>query len=220
MTIAAPSTLWTTTKKTPLVHVFAQFDVPVGEVNEVFPTVVPVQAEVDLHKRPPFRAAWACGRGACRPPAACGWPCCVLHSMQEQTMFSHVVGPPRSRGMTWSRFKSLRSKTSPQYWQVFLSRSKMLCRVNLTSFFGSRSYINSRMMRGTRMRKEMVWTDSSCGALSERSRHSLKIEGAERAVLVVQDDLRMALKQQREGAAGGADVDRLPQPVQHQHVLV
>src|SRR5271156_4251443 len=115
-------------------------------------------------------------RMRCRP-ASCGVRLAlrVLHSMHEHTMFSQVVGPPRSRGTTWSRFKSLRSKTSPQYWQVFLSRSKILCRVNFTSFFGIRSYMNNRMMRGTRMRKEMPWTDSSCGALAETSRHSEKL---------------------------------------------
>ena len=37
----------------------------------------------------------------------------VLHGMHEHTMFSHVVGPPRSRGMTWSRFRSFRSNVSP-----------------------------------------------------------------------------------------------------------
>ena len=37
-------------------RIFAQLDVPVGEVNEVFPTVVLLQAEADLHERAPFRA--------------------------------------------------------------------------------------------------------------------------------------------------------------------
>jgi hypothetical protein len=30
----------------------------------------------------------------------------------------------------------------------------------------------------------------------------------------------VALKKQREGAPGGADIDGLPQPVQNKHVLV
>src|SRR3954466_4508786 len=109
--------------------------------------------------------------------ASCGvrLALCVLHGIHEQTIFSHVVGPPRSRGMTWSRFKSLRSKTWPQYWHMFLSRSKMLCRVNLTSFFGNRSNITSRITRGTRMRKEMVLTDSGWGSRSEKSYHSVKL---------------------------------------------
>src|SRR5262245_49692941 len=72
-------------------------------------------------------------------PASCGvrFAFSVLHSMHEHTIFSHVVGPPRSRGSTWSRFRSFRSHVLPQYWHVFLSRSKMLCRVNLTSFLGT-----------------------------------------------------------------------------------
>src|ERR1017187_9563447 len=38
----------------PLLHVLAQLDVPVGEVNKVLPTVVVMQAEVDLDERPPL----------------------------------------------------------------------------------------------------------------------------------------------------------------------
>src|ERR1039457_6964855 len=38
----------------PLFHILAQLDIPVGEVNEVFPTVVPVQGEVDLDERSPL----------------------------------------------------------------------------------------------------------------------------------------------------------------------
>jgi len=48
----------------------------------------------------------------------------------------------------------------------------------------------------------------------------LKIEGAERAVGMGQHRLGMALKEQRQRPAGGADVDRLPEPVQHEHMLV
>ena len=48
----------------------------------------------------------------------------------------------------------------------------------------------------------------------------LKVESAKRAVRAVNDDLRLTLKQKCERPAGGADVDGLPQPVQNQHVLV
>ena len=140
--------------------------------------------------------------------------------MQEQTMFSQVVGPPRSRGMTWSRFRSLRSKILPQYWQVFLSRSKMLCRVNLTSFFGSRSNISSRMTRGMRMRKEMVVNGFRMRLLPGKIVPLAEIEGVERAVVAVEHGLRVALKQQRQRPARGADIDRLPEAIQHQHMLV
>ena len=35
-------------------NVFSKFDVPVGEINEMLPTVVAVEREIDLHKRTPF----------------------------------------------------------------------------------------------------------------------------------------------------------------------
>ena len=54
----------------------------------MFPAVVPVQAEIDLHERPHF------GRFGLRmrcSPASCGVRLAflVLHSTHEQTMFSH-----------------------------------------------------------------------------------------------------------------------------------
>jgi len=101
-------------------------------------------------------------------------PLRVLHGIHEQTTFSQVVVPPRSRGTMWSRLRSLRSKSSPQYWQVFLSRSKTLCRVNFTSFFGSRSNTSSTITRGIRILNEMVVTNSWSGAFVDRSRQLSK----------------------------------------------
>jgi len=48
----------------------------------------------------------------------------------------------------------------------------------------------------------------------------LEIKSAEGAVGIVHHHLRLALEEQGEGAAGGADVDGLPEPVQNQDVLV
>ena len=48
----------------------------------------------------------------------------------------------------------------------------------------------------------------------------VKAEGIERAVLGAQDNLGMALEEQSEGTTGGAYVDRLPQSVEYQHMLV
>ena len=36
-------------------QILAQLDVPVGEVDEVLPAIVLVEAEIDLHERPPLR---------------------------------------------------------------------------------------------------------------------------------------------------------------------
>ena len=35
-------------------HILAQFHIPVGQVHKMAPTVVAMQREIDLHKRPPF----------------------------------------------------------------------------------------------------------------------------------------------------------------------
>ena len=48
----------------------------------------------------------------------------------------------------------------------------------------------------------------------------VKIESAERAVVAVDHDLRLALKKQGQRAPGRADIDRLPEPVQNQNVLI
>jgi len=79
----------------------------------------------------------------------------VLHSMHEQTMFSHVVGPPDpARHMI--QIQILRSKHRPQYWHVFRSRSNMLYRVNFTSFLGNRSNNSRTITRGMRILNEIV----------------------------------------------------------------
>src|SRR5690606_19312455 len=83
-----------------------------------------------------------------------------LHLMQEHTMFSHVVLPPRSRGITWSRLSSSVGKTLAQYWQVALSRSKTLPRVSFSSLEGSLSNHVSRITRGSRITVRGVCTAS------------------------------------------------------------
>ena len=103
--------------------------------------------------------------------ASCGrrFPFRVLQGMQEQTTFSQVVCPPRSRGRTWSMFRLLRSKRFPQYWHVFLSRSKTFSLVNLTSFFGSRSKRDRTIIRGILILREMVCSILGSGLEIEKS---------------------------------------------------
>lgn len=48
----------------------------------------------------------------------------------------------------------------------------------------------------------------------------LKIKSAEGAIGVFHHHLRVALKEKRERPTSSADIDRLPEPVQHQNVLV
>src|SRR5260221_4193311 len=101
-----------------------------------------------------------------RMPTWCGrrLPFFVLHAIQEHTIFSHVVWPPLSRGSTWSRFRSRFSKTLPQYWQGFLSRSKMVARGDFTPFFDRRSENNSTPVPPTGLLYSVVCHISSSGS--------------------------------------------------------
>ena len=58
------------------------------------------------------------------------------------------------------------------------------------------------------------------GFLSREVLPLCEAEGLKRAVVTVEDRLSVPLKEERQSAARGANVDRLPQPVQHEHVLV
>ena len=71
-------------------------------------------------------------------------------------------------------FRLDRSKSVPQYWQVFLSLSKTFNRVNLTSFFGSRSKRQRTMILGTLILSEMVWSILGSGLESEKCRQLKK----------------------------------------------
>ena len=100
----------------------------------------------------------------------------VLHVMQEHTIFSQVVGPPRSRGHNVIQIQILAFKYLAAILAGIRSRSKILCRVNLTSFLGSRSKNTSKITLGTRILKEMVWMLSGCGSCWEKSCHWVKLK--------------------------------------------
>ena len=100
-------------------------------------------------------------------------------------------------------------------WQVLLSRSKTLCRVNFTSFFGSRSKARSTMTRGTRIFHEMVVTIScsASGAEMEKVEPAREIMRRKVILLIGRDDLRVPLVEKRKGTTRRADVHRLPKAV-------
>src|SRR5262249_39845434 len=87
-------------------------------------------------------------------PASCGrrLPFKRLQLEHAVTTFSHVVRPPRERGMTWSKVSSGEVCGSWQYWQMKRSRRKTLNRVKA----GRRAvgmYSLSAMTLGTRISK-------------------------------------------------------------------
>src|SRR5690606_753023 len=72
----------------------------------------------------------------------------ALHDLQHATTFSQLVGPPRLRGMTWSRVRS--DVCVPQYWQLCSSRLNTFLLLNATRCLkGARTKRFSLMTLGT-----------------------------------------------------------------------
>ena len=135
-------------------------------------------------------------------------------------MFSQVVGPPRSRGSDVVEVQILAVKNFAAILAgVFVALKNVVPRE--LHFLFRHPVIHEQQNDARDADAEGNGVD---GFLVRRGFGKAapfgKIKSAERAVRLVHHDLRLALKQQREGAAGGADVDRLPQPVQHKHMLV
>src|SRR5580765_4157259 len=74
-------------------------------------------------------------------PASCGrrLPLRVLTCLLDHTRFSHVSGPPRERGTTWSRLPSSGRSNAPVYWQRLPSRSRMARAQSFGRFLGTRA---------------------------------------------------------------------------------
>jgi|GEM_PF-3632335 len=97
------------------------------------------------------------------------FPLRALQGRQELTTFSHVVLPPLSLGKTWSRLRSSRWNVFPQYWHLFLSRSKIPCRVNFISLLGNLSNRSSMMILGIRILSETLCIIPGPGFSLEKS---------------------------------------------------
>src|ERR1022692_4917555 len=63
----------------------------------------------------------------------------VLTCLLDHTRFSHVSGPPRERGTTWSRLPSSGRSNAPVYWQRLPSRSRMFFALSFGRFLGTRA---------------------------------------------------------------------------------
>ena len=124
-------------------------------------------------------------------------------------MFSHVVGPPRSRDDV-VQIQILPVKYAPAVLaHVFVALKNVVTRE--LHFLLGQPVIDEQQNDARHTDAEGNGAD---GFLRRRVFGNvapfLKIEGVKRAVLGVDDDLRLALKQQYERPACGADVDRLP----------
>src|SRR6185312_7090644 len=144
-----------------LPDVFAQLHVPIRQIHEVLPAVVLMQAEIDLHEWPPFRAF----RFAHQVHARFLRRAIRLERIALDARADNVL--PRRRAAAIARNDVIEVQVLPvENMAAVLARVfvalENIRRVNFTSFFGMRSNTTSRITRGMRMRKEMVLIDSGC----------------------------------------------------------
>ena len=185
----------------------------------MLPTLVPVQREIDLHERPPF--------GALR-----------FADEVQAGLERRVVGLARVAG------DARADDVFPRRWAAAVARDdvvevQILSLENLAAILaGVLVALENVVPRELHflLRHPVIHEEQNDlrHADAERDRVDgfvvrriggdvapfVEAEGAERAVGIVHHHLGLALKKKRERAAGGADIDRLPEPVQNQDMLV
>jgi len=185
----------------------------------MFPAVVLVQGKVDLHERPPFRAL----RLAHQVHAGLERRAVGLAGVARDARADDVF--PRRRAAAVARddvieIQILPIKNFPAILAgVFVALKDVV--PGELHFLLRHPVIHEEQ---DDFRHADAKGDGVDGILVRRIGGDvapfLKAEGAERAVGIVHHHLGLALKEKRERAAGGADVDCLPKPVQNQNMLV
>jgi hypothetical protein len=183
------------------------------------PTVVPVQREVDLHERPPFRPL--------------GFAHEVHAGLERRAVgFARVARDARAHDVLPRRRAA--AVAGDDVIQVQFAAVENFAAILAGVFVALENVMPGEFdfllghpvihEQQDDFRHADAEGDGVDGFLVRHAGGNvapfLEAEGAERAVRVVHDDLRVALKQKGERPAGGADIDCLPEPVQHEDVLV
>jgi len=175
----------------------------------MFPTVVPLQAEVDLHERTPLRSLWFADEvhsGFLR--RAVGLLRVALDAGADDVLPSRRPATVARDDVVQIQILAVKNFAAVLAG-VFVALKDVVAR-ELDFLFGH-PVIHEQQNDARHADAEGNGAD---GFLVRRALGKiapfLKVEGAERAVLGVDDDLCLPLKKQCECAAGGADVDRLP----------
>lgn len=185
----------------------------------MFPTVVLGQSEIDLHKRTPFGPLGFANQvqaGFLR--RAVGF-CGIALNARANNVF------PRRRAATVAGNDVVEIQIFAVKMMAAILTHIFVALKNIVArefdFFLGQPVVNHQQnnpwnadAEGNRMDRFFV------RRIFRKVAPLIEIERAERAVLVVKDDVRLSLKKQSQRAARCADIHGLPKPVQHKHVLV
>ena len=199
--------------------VFAEFDVPVGEVEEVFPTVVLVEAEIDLDEGAPFGALG-------------------LADEMEAGFLGRVVGLagvtgnagaddifPGGGAAAVARDDVVEVQIFPVEDVAAVLAGVVIALEDVVA--GELDFLLRETIKDHEQDDagdadfERDGADAfGVGLLGGEILPLAEAIGLKGTVLGVENDMGVTFKEQGEGPTGGADVDRLPQAVEHQHMLV
>ena len=196
----------------------AQFHVPIGHIEEMLPTVVMVHAEVDLHERPPLGTpgladeahpglggslvGLACIAGDARadnvlpgrrPAAVARDHVIEIQILPLETPAAVLAGVPVSL-----------ENIMPGELDLFLRQS-----------VEQQEQDDPRYAHPKRDGVDAVRVGLLLGEIAPLP----EVKRLEGTVVAALDDLRAAFDQERDGPSRRADVYRLPQAIEHQHML-
>ncbi len=183
------------------------------------PAIMFVQGEVDLHERPPFRAF----RFADEIESSLERRAVGLARVARNARADNVF--PRRRAATVARDDVVEVQIFPVKNVAAILAGVFVALKNVVArefhFLLRHPVIHEEQDDARQADAEGHGGDGfilGCGFGNVPP--FLKIERAKRAVGIFHHHLGLALKEKRECTAGGADVDRLPEPVQNQNMLV
>jgi len=198
---------------------FSQFHVPVSQVNEVLPAFVLVHAEVDLYERTPLGPLWFADQ--------------VHGSFLRRVIgFARIA---RNAGAD-NVFPSGRpaAVARDDVVQVQILPVKSLAAILALVVVAFENVVPGELdfLFGHPVKHDEQ--DDARDADSERNGVDalgmrlllgqilplVEAEGLEGAVIPAEDSLGVPFKEQSQCPPGSADIDRLPQTIQNEHVLV
>ena len=192
-----------------LAGVFPELDIPVRQIEEMFPAIVVLQTKVDLHEGTPFRPLGL----ADKVEAGLIWGAVGFECVAIDTGAHNVF--PSGRPSAISRDNVIEVQV---FAVKFLSAILTSIAVSLENIVPGKLHFLLRQTIKEDEQDDARDSDSEgdgmdalrMGLLLRKIMPLAEIERLEGAVGTVQDDVGSPLKEQGQSAFGGADIDRLP----------
>ena len=185
----------------------------------MLPAIMFLQREIDLHKRPPFRALWFAYEIHPRFVR-----CMVrLAGIARNAGADDVFPGRRAASVAWNDVVEVQIFAVKNFTAILTGIFIALKNVvpGELHFLFRQSVVHEqqndfRHADAERNRVDGIFVRRIGGDITPFR----KIKRTEGAIRIVHHHLCLTLKEERERSASGADIDCLPEPVQNQNVLV